>query len=193
MSPGVGAADENGKITDAGRGTWLEPVSTWFSPSVVARHETATTHQMAMMRLKDAPKQQIQHAVESSSAVAAQQSETTKRKRTEREEIVDAAAFEQKASLVRTVVTMAYKAEAFSSMSINIELQAANSANTVKLGTYGAHDSKDSARELTVYLADLDKREIREHVRKSTAWTFLCRWFLRSLNGALRSGAGHVD
>jgi len=172
MLPGAGEADKDGKNTDAGRGTWLEPMSTWFSNSVVKKHEAGSTHAMAVMRQHDAPKQLIQHAVESSSALAAQQSETAKRKRTEREEIVDAAAFEQKAALVRTVIKMAYKAEAFSSVSINIELQAANAAKTVKPGTYGSHDSKDSARELTVYLADMDKKEVREAVRKSTAWTF---------------------
>ena len=97
------------------------------------------------------------------------------RKETEnakREAEIAAQTVEQLSALVRTVLKSAFTATAFRDLHDEMELQKANGANVADPTMYGSHANRDSSRDSTIFMSDLEKADIIVAVQKAVLWTF---------------------
>ena len=79
---------------------------------------------------------------------------------------------EQLSALVRTVLKSAFTATAFRDLHDEMELQKANGANVADPTMYGSHANRDSSRDSTIFMSDLEKADIIVAVQKAVLWTF---------------------
>eukprot|EP01046_Picozoa_sp_COSAG06_P055627 COSAG06_NODE_10283_length_1711_cov_1.601737_2_plen_397_part_01 len=149
----------------------LEP-DTWWKPWNFKLHEDSQRHKDAVKHHESGTNGSIERSMDQSAAAAAQQSENRSNEQKQQDAQIALQDREQRKSIVRTVLKQAFTATAFSDLEIEMSLQDANGANVATPGKYGSEDTKHGARELTIFMSNLEKDHLRKRVQAADYWTF---------------------
>jgi len=151
-------------------------LGSWFTPAILKNHEDSHGHKSAVQtQIKLAKKEaEIAKSLKASTSAASAQQHCHDSQRTAQNELEKAVEFAQLSGLVRTVIKMAYDAQPFSALGMDVKCARANGAELPDPDAYGSGCNGDRAKELTIVISNYKKQQIKESVQKSLFWTFAC-------------------
>lgn len=139
-------------------------------------HEKGPYHTRAVQTQIELANQEaeIAKSLNASTYVAEAQRHRHESRHTAQNELEKAVQFAQLSGLVRTVIKMAYDAQPFSALEMDVKCARANGAELPNPDAYGSGCNGDQAKELTIVISKYKKEQIQESVQKSLFWTFAC-------------------
>ena len=164
-------------------GAWIEPKEFWTG-KVLKKHEELSSHVAAVKAnaARDAVNVNgaesdlgnIASSLQRATVVAAEHKDNAEKLEAERvsqrAENERHVAFQQRASLVRTTLKLAWNGQALSHMTLEVETAAANGAEVPKASDYGSHATAHGSKNLTVFMSDISKEEIADNLRDAVFW-----------------------